>query len=172
MPDLDIELKRLAAAMVNEAPDAPAFDAVTTPTTTIQSQRVHRPVRAAALAGGLVLLLGVAIVVAVLASPNDSTHQPAGTGPTPGAEEVFTNSEFVPTLDCRGRTVGYVKGPANPTPDDGDGVDEVYRNPDGSGGVVGYAVDFGYVDKATYDDPGFNLETARASCMAEAAASK
>ena len=39
-------------------------------------------------------------------------------------------------------------------------VQEVYKNSDGSGGVVGYVADFGFIDKATYDAPGFDLNAA------------
>jgi hypothetical protein len=51
-------------------------------------------------------------------------------------------------------------------------AEEVYKNRDGSGGVVGYAVDFGFVDKATFEAPGFSLDTARAACGTETATTK
>jgi hypothetical protein len=103
MPDLDSELKRLATAMVDEAPDAPSFAAVTTPTTS-QSRRSRRPMRAAALVAAGMLLVVVAIIVAVLASPNDSAQQPAG----PTGFAPCTMPDPGPFVGPDGKTFGPV----------------------------------------------------------------
>jgi hypothetical protein len=77
MRDRDMELRRLANALVSEAPEAPTFDAVTaTPVRPLGHSRGPR--RAAAFAVGVVVLVAIAIVIAVLAGPDDSQLRPAG----------------------------------------------------------------------------------------------
>ena len=99
MPDLDMELRRLANALVSEAPEAPTFDAVTaTPVRPLGHSRGPR--RAAAFAVGVVVLVAIAIVIAVLAGPDDSQLRPAG--PT----------GFVP---CTQRDPGAFVGPNGQT---------------------------------------------------------
>lgn len=98
-----------------------------------------------------------------------AADDPANSPPDPAAAQRFSSAEFVPTADEQGNTVGYVKGPANTSPGEQlpGGVQEVYKNPDGSGGIVGYVADFGFIDKATYDAPGFNLDAMRAEIRAQ-----
>ena len=120
----------------------------------------------------LLCIFGVLGLATACSGDGGSAEPSRSDRPTPSAEKKFAESKFVPTADCRGRTVGYVRGPANPSPNTGGSADEVYKNPDGSGGIVGYNVDFGFVDKATFEAPGFNLDAARAACFKESAKTK
>jgi hypothetical protein len=105
MPDLDIELRRLAAAMVKESPEAPSFDAVTA-TPVRPTGHPHVPRRTAAFAVGAIALVVIAIVIAVLASPDESEQQPAGpsrfvpcTQQDPGAFIGPNGKRFGPIVD-------------------------------------------------------------------------
>jgi hypothetical protein len=142
--------------------------------------RSERLMQGAAFAAVVVALLSISVAVLIARSsgapdivtpanpaPPATTTPP---GPDPAAGQRFATAEFVPTADQDGNTVGYVKGPGHPTrgtPQRADGAEEVYRNPDGSGGVVGYITDFGFVDKATFESPEFDIDAERAHRRAE-----
>jgi hypothetical protein len=121
----------------------------------------------AAVSGLAALAIGGTALASTLTADDPGTPTSSSLSPK---EESFVNAQFVPTSDSNGTTVGYVSGPANP--DNGavpgiNGVQYVYKNSDGSGGVVGYVTDFGFVDKATFEAPGFNLDEARAAARAQ-----
>jgi hypothetical protein len=103
MSDLDSELRRLATAMVKEAPDAPSFGVATTaPSRSAQHARVPR--RSAALIAGALLLVLVAVVIAVLASPDGSQQQAAA----PAGFQPCTQEDPGPFVGPDGKRFGPV----------------------------------------------------------------
>jgi hypothetical protein len=122
-----------------------------------------RPVKAVAL-GALVVVVPFAAGAAVASFDDDMQRSDSQVGalPAPPSEEDVDG--VIGVLDSDGEVRGYLDTAARP--EEKGGV-PVFANRDGTGPVVGYMTDFGFVERTEYEAPSFDLDIAREARHAE-----